>query len=134
LLKILEGIQVNRWTGDPEKFLQKFRKELGGKKVALFVCCGTASSDKPEEVNKMRNRYLEEKAVSFGLKPVALGFFGGVINYNTTPWWVKRVVEADRPRIEATYQPTAPGIYDLRDWNAIRSWARELAQKTLADT
>jgi len=38
-------------------------------------------------------------------------------------------MEAERPRIEATYKETQPGIYDTRDWNAIHGWAKELIQK-----
>jgi hypothetical protein len=60
---------------------------------------------------------------------VALGLFGGVYNYNKTPWWGKKFMEADRPRVAAAYKETEPGVYDMRDLNAIREWTRELAQK-----
>ena len=133
LVIVGSGIQINRWTGEPEKFLKKFQKELARKKVALFVCCGSASQalneGKTETIEKARRKYLEEKAVQYNLQPVALGFFGGVYNYNKEPWWAKTAMEADRPRIEAAYKETQPGVYDTRDWNAIRSWAKELAQK-----
>jgi hypothetical protein len=29
----------------------------------------------------------------------------------------------------AGFKETRPGVYDTRDWNAIRNWAKELAQK-----
>jgi menaquinone-dependent protoporphyrinogen IX oxidase len=54
--------------------------------------------------------------------------FGGVYNYNKTPWYAKKAMEAERPKIAAAYKETQPGVYDTRDWNAIRSWAKELAQ------
>jgi hypothetical protein len=38
-------------------------------------------------------------------------------------------MEADRPKIEVAIKETEPGVYDTRDWTAIRSWAKELAQK-----
>ncbi len=128
------GIQVNRWTGEPEEFTKKFRNELSNKKVALFVCCGSASlskSNRLEEANEMKSKYLDQKSAQFGVMPIALGYFGGVINYNKTPWWAKRAMEVDRPRIEATFNPTEPGVYDLRDWDEIRSWAKELATKAI---
>ena len=132
LVVVGSGIQINKWTGEPEKFLKKFQKELARKKVALFVSCGSASqaiTDQPEEAAKAKRKYLDEKAAQYNLQAVALGFFGGVYNYNKEPWWAKKAMEADRPKIEAAYKETQPGIYDTRDWNAIRSWAKELSQK-----
>ena len=133
LIIVGSGIIIDRWTSEPEKFLKKFQKELARKKLALFVCCGSASQalneDKPDIAEKARKRYLEEKAAKYNLQPVALGLFGGVYNYNKEPWYAKKAMEMDRPRIEAAYKEMQPGIYDTRDWNAIRSWAKELAQK-----
>jgi menaquinone-dependent protoporphyrinogen IX oxidase len=100
--------------------------------VALFVCCGSASQalneGKPDIAENARRKYLDEKVAKYSLQPVALGLFGGVYNYNKEPWYAKKAMEMDRPRIEAAYKQTEPGIYDTRDWNAIRSWAKELAQ------
>ena len=133
LVIVGSGIQINKWTGEPEKFLEKFQEELARKKVALFVCCGSASQalneGKPEIAESARRKYLDEKAAKYSLQPVALGLFGGVYNYNKEPWWAKKAMEADRPRIEAAYKETQPGVYDTRDWNAIRSWAKDLAKK-----
>ena len=132
LVVVGSGIQINKWTGEPEKFLKKFQKELEKKKVALFVCCGSAAqttADQPEVAAKAKRKYLDEKAAKYNLQPVALGFFGGVYNYNKEPWWAKKAMEAERPRIEAAYKETHPGVYDTRDWVAIGSWAKELAKK-----
>jgi menaquinone-dependent protoporphyrinogen IX oxidase len=132
LVVVGSGIQINRWTGEPEDFLKKFQKELARKKVALFVCCGSASqptTNPPEVAAKAKTKYLDEKAARYHLQPVALGFFGGVYDYNKMPWWGKKAMEAERPKIAAAYKETQPGVYDTRDWNAIRSWAKELAQQ-----
>ena len=52
LVVVGSGIQMGRWTGEAEKFLKKFKKDLATKKVALFVNCGSAAEklnpDKPE--------------------------------------------------------------------------------------
>jgi menaquinone-dependent protoporphyrinogen oxidase len=132
LVVVGSGILFNRWTSEPEDFLKKFQKELAGKRVALFVCCGSASQalneGKPDIAENARRKYLDEKVAKYSLQPVALGLFGGVYNYNKEPWYAKKAMEMDRPRIEAAYKQTEPGIYDTRDWNAIRSWAKELAQ------
>lgn len=131
LVVVGSGIQINRWTSEPEDFLKKFQKDLARKKVALFVCCGSASqamASQPDGFAEAKRKYLEEKAAKYNLQLVALGFFGGVYNYNKVPWWGKKAMEAERPKIAAAYKETQAGIYDTRDWNAIRNWAKELAQ------
>jgi menaquinone-dependent protoporphyrinogen IX oxidase len=133
LIVVGSGIQIHRWRSAPEAFLKDFRKELGGKRLALFVCCGSAAEavtqKKPELTEKARKRYLEEKAAKYGLQPVALGLFGGVYNFNKLSWIARKGLEKERPKIAATYKETQPGVYDMRDLGAIRSWARGLAQK-----
>jgi hypothetical protein len=42
----------------------------------------------------------------------------------------RKTLGSFKPRIEAAgYKEIKPGLYDTRDWNAIRSWAKELAAK-----
>jgi len=43
LIVVGSGIQMGRWTDEPENFLKKFQKDLVAKKVALFVNCSSAS-------------------------------------------------------------------------------------------
>lgn len=130
LVIVGSGIQIHRWTGEPEDFLKKFQKQLANKKLALFVCCGSATDkNKPEATGEAKRKYLEEKAAKYHLQPVALGLFGGVYNYNKVPWYAKKAMEAERPKIEAVCKETQPGIYDTRDLNAIHVWAEELAKK-----
>jgi len=133
LVVVGSGIQINKWTGEPEKFLDKFRKELTKKKVALFVCCGSTQplddkTDKAKSIENARTKYLEEKAAKYNLHPIALGLFGGFYNYNKVPWLFGKFMAAIKPQLEAAGIPqTKPGLYDTRDLNAIRSWAKELA-------
>lgn len=125
------GIQINRWTSEPEKFLKTFQKQLTKKKVALFVCCGSASqaiNDESQTMDKMKMKYLDEKAAKYNLRPIALGFFGGIYNYNKVPWWAKKVLNAERSKIAAAYKEVQSNIYDTRDWAVIHSWAKQLAQ------
>jgi menaquinone-dependent protoporphyrinogen oxidase len=136
LIVVGSGIMMDRWTGEPEDFLKRFQRQLASKKVALFVCCGSAADakdkadGKPSSAERGKRKYLEEKAAKYGLQPIALGFFGGVYNYNKVPWYAKKALEMDRPRIQAAYKETEPGVFDTRDWNAISTWVVELAQKT----
>jgi len=128
LVVVGSGIQINRWTSEPEDFLKKHQKTLASKKLALFVCCGSATTGKAEDQTEAKQKYLQEKATKFQLQPTALGLFGGVYNYNKTPWWAKKAMDADRPRVESTYKAVEPGVYDTRDLTAIKNWAAELAK------
>jgi hypothetical protein len=56
--------------------------------------------------------------------------FGGVYNYKRVPWLFGKFMQAIKPQLEAAEIPqTEPGLYDTRDLNAIRSWAKDVAQK-----
>jgi len=136
LVVVGSGIQIHKWTKEPEKFLKNFQKELAKKKVALFVCCGSTEplddgkTDKATSIANARTKYLEEKAAKYNLQPVAMGLFGGVSNYNRVPWLFGKFMQSIKPQLEAAGIPeTEPGLYDTRDMNAIRSWAKEVAQK-----
>jgi menaquinone-dependent protoporphyrinogen oxidase len=133
LIIVGSGIQMGRWTGEPEDFLKKFQKELTAKKVALFVNCGSAAEklnpDKPEIAENAKTKYLEEKAAKYNLKCTALGFFGAIYNFNTMSWIMKKGMENERPKLAAAYKETEPDVYDTRDVEAIQKWAKELATK-----
>ncbi len=135
LVVVGSGIQVHKWTGEPEQFLGKFQKELAKKKVALFVCCGSTEPlddkvDKATSIKEARTKYLEEKAAKYNLQPIAMGLFGGVYNFNKMGWFFRKTMSAVKPQLEAAGVPeTEPGLYDTRDLNAIRSWAKELTKK-----
>jgi menaquinone-dependent protoporphyrinogen oxidase len=134
LVVVGSGIQIMRWTAASEKFLKKNRKELANKKLALFVCCGSAlplddKEDKNTVIEKARKNYLADKASQYGLKPAALGLFGGVYDYNRMPGILKGAMEQMKPQLEAAgVTQTQPGVYDARDMNAIRAWAGELGR------
>jgi menaquinone-dependent protoporphyrinogen IX oxidase len=130
LVIVGSGIQILRWTSEPEDFLKKFQKELATKKVALFVSSGAQAIIEHEgklEIGKGKKKYLEEKAAKYNLQPVALGLFGGVYDFNKWPWWAGKAKPMTKQQLEAAGFKEANGIYDTRDWNAIRNWAKELA-------
>ena len=134
LILIGSGIQIFKWTSEPEDFLKKFQKELATKKVALFVSAAAASiaerEGKREDVETAKKKYLKEKAAKYNLQPVALGLFGGVYDFDRWPWWAGKAKPAAKQQLEAAGFREANGIYDTRDWNAIRNWAQQLAYKT----
>jgi menaquinone-dependent protoporphyrinogen oxidase len=135
LVVVGSGIRIKKWTKEPEKFLKKYQRELAKKKTAIFISCGAKypldeKADVETEIEYARTKYLEEKAAKYNLQPIALGLFGGVYNFNKMGWFFRKTLSAVKPQLEeAGVKQTEPGLYDTRDINAIRSWAKELAQK-----
>ena len=135
LVIVGSGIQIGKWTKEPEKFLKKYQKELAKNKVALFVCCGSTEpldekEEKSKSIENARTKYLEEKAAQYNLQPVALGLFGGVYNFNKMSWFFRKTMSGLKPKLEeAGFKETESGLYDTRNINTIRNWAKELVQK-----
>jgi len=61
LVVVGSGIQMRRWTSEPEDFLKSFQKELTKKKVVLFVSCGagcpTLTEGKPDMIARARKEF-----------------------------------------------------------------------------
>ena len=123
-----------RWNGQAEDFLKRFHKELEHKKLALFVSSVAPIAEREgntEEVAKTRKIALEDKISKYGLKPIMTALFGGILNYNKMGWITRKGMEAAfKSRLQNSgFKEAEPGVYDLRDWDKIRSWTRELAQE-----
>ena len=134
LIIIGSGMQMGKWTGEPESFLGQFQKELANKKVAIFVSSAAQSllehENKTEEIKNNHKQYLEEKAAKYSLQPVSTAIFGGVWDFNKMNFIFRKTLASFKPRIEAAgFKEITPGLYDTRDWNVIRTWAKELAAK-----
>jgi menaquinone-dependent protoporphyrinogen oxidase len=133
LVVVGSGMQMGKWTGEADDFLKKFQQELGRKKLAIFVSSMKQVSEregKPEDVSSSHKVALEDKVAQFSLHPIALGFFGGVIDFNKMNFLFRRTMGFLKPQLEKDgFKEEPPGVYDLRDWDEIRSWARELAVK-----
>ena len=80
------------------------------------------------KVDKERKIALEDKVSKYNLKPVAMGLFGGILNYNKMGFIARKGMEiAFKSRLQENgFKEVEPGVYDLRDWNAIRNWTQEL--------
>ncbi len=133
LIIVGSGMQMGKWTGQADDFLKKFRKELDQKKLAVFASTMKTVSEregKTEDVAKMRKAAVEDKVAQFNLHPISLGFFGGVMDYNRMGFLFKKTMGFLKPQLEKDgFKETQSGLYDLRDWDEIRGWARELAGK-----
>jgi menaquinone-dependent protoporphyrinogen oxidase len=133
LIIVGSGMQFGRWTGEAEDFLKRFQKELAQKKVALFISTMktvTEREGKTEELEKTRKMELEDKVTKYNLQPTSLGFFGGVLDFNKMNIITRKTLGFLRPQLEKDgFKESPPGVYELRDWEEIRGWTKELAIK-----
>lgn len=123
-----------KWNSQAENFLKKFQKELEHKDLALFVSSVKTIAEREgntEEIAKIHKIALEDKISQYGLKPITTGLFGGILDYNKMGFLTRKAMEvAFKPRLQSNgFKEIQPGVYDLRDWDEIRNWARELAKK-----
>jgi menaquinone-dependent protoporphyrinogen oxidase len=133
LVIVGSGLQMGKWTSEAEGFLKRFQKELAQKKVALFVSSMKTVLEregKIEELQKDRKIELDDKVPKYNLQPISLGFFGGVLDFNKMNFFYRRTFGFIRAQLEKdNFKESPSGVYELRDWEEIRGWARELAKK-----
>jgi menaquinone-dependent protoporphyrinogen oxidase len=134
LVIVGSGMQMGKWTGVAENFLNDFREELAKKKTAIFVSSAAQAllehDKKDDEIKQNRKTYLEDKAARCNLSPVSMVIFGGVWDYNKMNFLFRRTLAGFKPKIEeAGYKEVSPGRYDTRNWDQVRSWAKDLASK-----
>ncbi len=134
MVTVGSGVACGRWVDEAEDFLKKFRKEFEGKKLALFVSSLEPISKREgqmEEVAKMRKLALEDKVAKFSLKPVSVGSFGGIIDFNRMGFIMRKGMEVafKEPLQRNGFKEVKSGSYDLHDWDEIRKWAVDLAKQ-----
>lgn len=124
-----------KWNRPAEDFVKKFHKEFEHKKLALFVSSVKTIAEREanmEEIANIRKIAFDDKIAKYNLKPIKMGLFGGILDYNKMGFFTRKAMEvAFISRLQNNgFKEAEPGVYDLRDWDEIRSWARELAKKT----
>ena len=133
LIIVGSGMKMGKWTSEADDFLKTFQEEFGQKKLAIFVSTMKSVSEregKTEDVAQMRKAALEDKIAQYNLRPITRGFFGGVLDYNKMGFILKRTMGFLKPQLEKDgFKETEPDVYDLRDLEEIRSWAKDLAKK-----
>jgi len=131
LIIVGSGMQMGKWTGEAEDFLKKFQKELSEKKFAIFASTMKSVSEregKLDDLEKERKMCIDDIIAKYDLRPIAAGLFGGVLDFNKMNFIFRRTLGFIRPQLEKDgFKETQPGVYELRDWEEIRGWTRELA-------
>lgn len=133
LIVVGSGMKMGKWVNETKDFLKKFQKEFNQKKLALLVSSMqelVEREGKTAEDGVCSAREVTEKIVTeYGLKPIMIGFFGGVINYNKMGFIERKVMGFLKPQLEKDgFKETEPGVYDMRDWDEIHNWAKELSR------
>ena len=108
------AIYMGKWMPEAVDFVKKNRDILRQVPVAYFLVCITMSP--PTEKNRAKVlSYMDPilKAVP-EVKPVVIETFAGALDYNNLSWLNKKILKS---------KGSPEG--DFRDWNAIRTWARE---------
>ncbi len=133
LIIVGTGVQMGRWTGEIEDFLKKHEAELKQKKMALFVSSMKTVAQregKTADVESARKWDIDNKLPKYSFQPISVGFFGGVMNYNKLNFLFKKTFGSMKERLNKDgFKETEPGVWELRDWDEIRLWAKELTQK-----
>lgn len=134
LIVIGSGMAMGNWVKEAEDFLRGFQKDLENKKLAIFISSlrpVEEKAGKADQIARTQKTGLDDKITKYSLNPIATGFFGGVVNYNKMGYLTRKAMEVGyKSQLQKFgFKEIEPGVYDLRDWDEIRSWARELAKK-----
>lgn len=127
MVVIGSGIVYGSWSKEALRFLKRRSKKLNKIKLAMFACCGDLMLD-PSRVEEYRQKYLQDVADRYGLHPIDIGLFGGVLDFSKYGLQVNDILKVpnvggmdlERKDIDPTV------LYDLRDWSAIRRWVIDL--------
>ncbi|MFA5311889.1 MAG: flavodoxin domain-containing protein [Methanomassiliicoccales archaeon] len=127
MVVIGSGIVYGSWSKESLRFLNRNSKKLNKSKLAMFACCGDLMLD-PSRVEEYRQKYLQDVADRYGLHPIDIGLFGGVLDFSKYGLQMNdilKVPNSSRRDLEGKdIDPTV--LYDLRDWSAIRRWVIDL--------
>jgi menaquinone-dependent protoporphyrinogen oxidase len=127
------GLQFARWTGEVESFLKKNQKALAEKKVAIYVSTMKTVLEREGKTSELiadRKMELDNKVAKYCFNPISLGFFGGIIDFTKMGFVTRKIGGSMKQRLEKVgFKEAAPGVYELRDWEEIRLWTKELAEK-----
>jgi len=124
------GMRADKWTKESIEFIEKNATALKTKKTALFVSCSMA--DRKDALReKAKTDYLDKTAEQYGLKPLAYGYFGGLMDFSYSHGlFVDFLVRFNRRKLRKGGLDTA-SVYDTRDWAAITTWGHEVAKLAL---
>ena len=118
------AIQKSRWMSEATEFVTTHQNILSKLPVALFLTCLTLSIH-TEEARRKAMTFLDPLYTAAPqVKPISVGRFAGVLDYSKLSFMYRTIMKRKMKK---------RGIQegDYRDWNAIRSWAKDIQFKLL---
>ena len=112
------AIRGKAWLPEAVQFVQVNRKALSKKPFAAFLVCMTLAMPGGEKYRKNVSEWLEP--VRAFARPVSEGLFAGELNITKVESFADRL----KFRLSVLFGVWTEG--DHRDWNAIRTWARNI--------
>ena len=117
-------VWAGNWLKPARAFASRFEGTLAEHPVAYFHTSGAAGvEDQRDEVVRIMAGHLPGYAPS--VKPVSVGVFAGVIDYDRYNLALKVVMKAIAKRGGGA----TSGRNDMRDWDAIRAWTDDVHGK-----
>jgi menaquinone-dependent protoporphyrinogen oxidase len=105
------ALYIYRWHRHARRFLSRHRRALLDRPVAVFALGPT--QDEEEQWQDARSQLDAQLAKFPWFKPVTVEMFGGKFDPAKLPFPINRM---------AGNEPAS----DVRDWEAIRAWVRDL--------
>lgn len=116
------SVRADRPLANARDFFARYRHDLPHKEVALFIISITASV--PEGVEIAKNRYMGELQKEYPwLAPLSVAAFGGKIDFDK----LNPVMQSLVRNVMKDKGVNGNGSFDARNWDEIRSWAKQLA-------
>ena len=116
------AIHYDTWMSEATEFVTANQHILHALPVAYFFTC-LALSKHTEKAEQKAKRYAEKiSSLVPYVKPVSVGRFAGVLDYSKMSFLSRQIF-----KVGLSIMGVKEG--DYRDWDAIRSWAKDLHGK-----
>ena len=101
------------------RICETISKDLEGKKRALLIVANQSRKQgKTDRLSSKNTKIgLEDKILKYNLKPISVGVFGGIIDYNKLGFLLRKGMEVGYKSLQKYgFKEVESGVYDLRDW------------------
>ena len=116
------SVRADKPLANARDFFSTYRYNLGQKKLALFIVSITAST--PAGVDIAKKEYVTQLHERYPwLSPTSVAAFGGKVDFEK----LNPVMQSLVRNVMKEKGVNGNGSFDARNWDDIRSWAKQLA-------